>query len=309
MSGAAELIVATGTCYPLFAYEVAQSIDLDAAERRLLAAPTERPSVKQKRRAPAYFQDRPAPPRGTPGARARGPGAHHTPPSGEPRPYDFGAIPVSYGVPVAGPLAGLRALSAELGGTDRLVAASRRHVERVLGTLGDAAVRPRIADFVEDYSIFQVEAFTTPCEAAALWTHHAQTVAQILRAEPHSLSQQEINDATASRISFGLDDATFIDTDATLLFDPEGDDVRAVIEFANTQLLEMRFLDQQLDDALELAYETLMRRRARLFGLGQYRPELRRLARLQLDGAILFEQVTNALKLVGEQYLARVYSR
>jgi len=51
-----------------------------------------------------------------------------------------------------------------------------------------------------------------------------------------------------------------------------------------------------------------MRRRARLFGLGQYRPELRRLARLQLDGAILFEQVTNALKLVGEQYLARVYS-
>src|SRR3989475_12410584 len=51
-----------------------------------------------------------------------------------------------------------------------------------------------------------------------------------------------------------------------------------------------------------------MRRRARLFGLGQYRPELRRLARLQLDGAILFEQVTNALKLVGDQYLARVYS-
>src|SRR5439155_1043250 len=105
--------------------------------------------------------------------------------------------------------------------------------------------------------------------------------AQILRAEPRSLSQQEINDATASRISFGLDDATFIDTDATLLFDPEADDVRAVIEFANTQLLEMRFLDQQLDDALERAYETLMRRRARLFGLGQYRPELRRLGRLQ----------------------------
>src|SRR2546427_6816309 len=43
-----------------------------------------------------------------------------------------------------------------------------------------------------------------------------------------------------SRIFFGLDDATFIDTDATLLFDPEADDVRAVIEFANTQLLEMR---------------------------------------------------------------------
>src|SRR3989441_1200367 len=308
MSGGPELIVAKGTCYPLFAYEVAQPIGPDAAERRLLAAATERLSVKQKRRAPAYFEYRPAPLRVTQEAESLGLAAYHTAPSVELVLYDFGAISVSYAVPIAWPLAGLAALSAELWGNDRLVAESRRHVERVLGTLGDAAVRPRIADFVEDYSIFQVEAFTTPCEAAALWTHHAQTVAQILRAEPRSLSQQEINDATASRLSFGLDDATFIDTDATLLFDPEADDVRAVIEFANTQLLEMRFLDQQLDDALERAYETLMRRRARLFGLGQYRPELRRLARLQLDGAILFEQVTNALKLVGEQYLARVYS-
>src|SRR2546425_11361393 len=38
-----------------------------------------------------------------------------------------------------------------------------------------------------------------------------------------------------------------------ILFDPEGEDVRAVIEFANTQLLEMRYLDAQLDEALERA--------------------------------------------------------
>ena len=48
MNGGPELIVAKGTCYPLFAYEVAQAIDLDAAERRVLAAATERLSVKQK---------------------------------------------------------------------------------------------------------------------------------------------------------------------------------------------------------------------------------------------------------------------
>jgi hypothetical protein len=36
-------------------------------------------------------------------------------------------------------------------------------------------------------------------------------------------------------------------------------------------------------------------------------PNVRRLAELQLDSAILFEQVTNALKLIGDQYLVRVY--
>src|SRR3989441_6862780 len=93
-----------------------------------------------------------------------------------------------------------------------------------------------------------------------------------------------------------------------IVFDPEGEDVRAVIEFANTQLLEMRYLDAQLDEALERAYDLL----GRTPGLRRFLPSpyglpLRRLGRLQLDAAVLFEQVTNALKLIGEQYLTRVY--
>ena len=141
-----------------------------------------------------------------------------------------------------------------------------------------------------------------------LWTSQAETVAQVLRGAPHPLSQQEIADATALRLSFGPNDATIIDTDAAILFDPEGEDVRDLIEFANTQLLEMRFLDHELDDVLEGAYETLLGRRWRRWRLAPVGPDLRSLARLQLDAAILFEQVTNALKLVGDQFLARVYA-
>src|SRR5574341_1167775 len=263
------MVIATGTCFALFAYEVAQAIDLDTAERLLLAG-AERQTIKHKRRAPAYFEYRPAPLRVARDGTAHALGAYRSGSAVEVVLYDFGAVSVSYAVPIAGPLAGLPALAHELWGNERLLADSRRHVEELLGSLGAAAVRPRIADFVEDYSIFQIEAFAAPCEAAALWTEHAQTVAQVLRAEPRMLSQHEAGDATALRLSFGPNDATIIDTDATLLVDPEGDDVREVIEFANTQLLEMRFLDQQLDDALDRAYETLVRRPRRLGGLGAY---------------------------------------
>src|SRR3989441_3746595 len=116
-----------------------------------------------------------------------------------------------------------------------------------------------------------------------LWTSQAETVAQVLRGAPHPLSQQEITDATALRLSFGPNDATIIDTDAAILFDPEGEDVRDLIEFANTQLLEMRFLDHELDDVLEGAYETLLGRRWRRWRLTPVSPDLRSLARLQLD--------------------------
>ena len=44
----ADLTIARGTCYPLFAYDAAYAIDLDAAERRVLAA-KERQTVKSKR--------------------------------------------------------------------------------------------------------------------------------------------------------------------------------------------------------------------------------------------------------------------
>jgi len=299
--------IARGTCYVLFAYDVAHAIDLVAAERRLARA-AQRQTVKEKRRAPAFFEYDPAPLRVTLPAEALAVGDRATAPYVELVLYDFGAVSVSYAIPLAGSLADLPGLSTVLYGNEPLQADSRRRVQELLETLGDAAVRSRFADVVEDYVVFEIEAFTEPCEASALWTTHAQTVAQTLRAEAGTLSQQEIEDATASRLSFGPDDATLIDTDATLLFDPEGEDVRAVIEFANTQLLEMRYLDAQLDEALEQAYDLLARRRGPGRVLpGPYGPALRRLGRLQVDAAILFEQVTNALKLIGEQYLTRVY--
>ena len=291
----------------MFAYEVAQAINLDEAERRLLAG-AERQTIKQKRRAPASFEYRPAPLRVTRGGELQTVGGYRTTPGVEMVLYDFGAVSVSYTIPLAGTLADLPALAEALWGNERLLKDSRQHVAALMGLLGDAAARPHVADFVEDYSIFHVEAFTAPCDAAMLWTSQAQTVAQVLRAAPHSLSQQEIADATAMRLSFGPNDATIIDTDAAILFDPEGEDVRDLIEFANTQLLEMRFLDRELDDVLEGAYETLLGRRWRRWRLAPVGPDLRSLARLQLDAAILFEQVTNALKLVGDQFLARVYS-
>src|SRR2546425_11226255 len=56
----ASPVIAEGTCYVLFAYDVAHAFDLAAAERRLASA-TQRQTGKQKRRAPAFFEYDPAP--------------------------------------------------------------------------------------------------------------------------------------------------------------------------------------------------------------------------------------------------------
>ena len=99
-----------------------------------------------------------------------------------------------------------------------------------------------------------------------------------------------------------------IDWNAALIFDRDADDVRAVLEFANTELLEMRFLDRQLDDALDQSYEMVPKHTLiRNLLPGTSGMVTRRISQMQVDGAILFERVSNAPKLLGDQYLARVY--
>ena len=82
-----------------------------------------------------------------------------------------------------------------------------------------------------------------------------------------------------------------------------------VIELANVQLLEMRFLDRRLDESLSNAYDVVSQRQVwrPLFLPGGLREAMRRIAQRQVDSAVMFEHVSNALKLVGDQYLARVY--
>jgi len=302
----AEPLVEEGVCYALFAYDAGLAIDLDESERRITAL-TQRAAIRHKHRAPRYFEYRPAPLRVTQEGEALAVGAFRTTPSVDAVLYDFGAVSVTYQIPLEGPLARLVTLAEELYESDVLLADSRRWVEHLLAAIAPAVTRAGLADFVETYVIFEIVASSPPCAPAALFTTHAREVAQILRAERAVLSDQEVSDALAHRISFGADDVTLIDWEAALIVDRDAEDVRTVLEFANVELLEMRFLDQQLDDALDESYETLSRRRYGLWLPGSSRADLRRVGQLQVDNAILFEGVNNALKLLGDQYLARVY--
>ena len=130
---------------------------------------------------------------------------------------------------------------------------------------------------------------------------------QVLRAESRQLSVDEVRDALSHHISYGVDDVVIVDWNAALVVDNEPEDVLTVLEFANVELLEMRFLDQRLDEALGLAYERLNKRSRRWFRFRSNPSDLRDISQWQVDSAILFEGVNNVLKLIGDQYLARLY--
>ncbi|HWP24652.1 MAG TPA: hypothetical protein VNM15_10805 [Candidatus Binatia bacterium] len=304
---AAAPAIQSGWCYVNFAYDAARSINLEAADRRIHET-TKRPSIAHKRRTPSYFEYQPPPLHLSQDGETLRIGSFATRPGVDLMIYDFGAIAVVYTLPISGPFEDLLRLSEELYDNETLLADSRLRVDQILKVMGDAANQPHPSPFIEDYVIFHIQSFAQPTDPHWLCTEHARAIAQVLRAERQALSDQEVEDALAMRVSYSAEDVTIVDWNAALLLDREGEDIRAVLEFANVELLEMRYVDQKLDRALDQAYETLTRHSwglARIFK--SYGADLRSLAELQVDNAALFEGVNNTLKLLGDQFLARVY--
>jgi hypothetical protein len=300
------LSIARGTCHVIFVYDIAFAIDLNEAERRISSATRE--TLKHKRRAPQYFEYSPPPLRIAQGAeRVAIDATFATDPQVELVVYDFGAVTVIYRIDLSRDGSRLLNLSEELYENKQLLADSRQRVKDLLKVIEPAVTKANISSFVEDYAIFQVEAFAEPIAIEDLTTRYAAHVAQILRAESGELSADEIIDATANRISFGKDDVAIVDWYAALVVDTEAEDVLTVLEFANVELLEMRFLDRRLDDALGLAYDRLSKRSQKWFQFRSDPSDLREISQWQVDSAILFEGVNNVLKLLGDQYLARLY--
>ena len=301
------LLVKKGVCFALYAYDVGLSIDLERC-KKLVASVNPEATVKHNRRAPKYFDYRPAPLLITQAVQPLAVGSFPVSVGVDLLLYDFGGVSVSYEIPFAGSLDTMRAISSELSDSRVLLDDSRARVEQLMETIRGAVAKPRIADLTEDYAVFQVDEHETPSRPDEIHVDYAQDLAQVLRAEHGALSEQEVADALACRISFNQDDVTLIDWNAAMVFDREAEDVRAVLEFANVELLEMRYLDHQLDDSLDRAYEVISTRTGfRRWIPGSAGSSLRTISQMQVDGAILFERVSNAPKLLGDQYLARVY--
>jgi len=301
-----DMQVTSGVCSVFFACDLGQRVDL-AACRPLISDATEAVTLLHRHRVPTWFQFDTPPLRVLSQAAPLAVGGHATGPCVETVLHDFGAASVRYELPFSGDLQAMADLSCALAADTTLAADAHARLSRLLDVIRPAVTHPRLDELLEDYVIFEVRERTgAPGDLADLPGQHGPALAAILRSERAALSQQEIDEALASRASFGRDDLTLVDWNAALVFDRDAEDVRAVLEFANVQLLELRFLDRQLDAALDRAWETLQRA-GRSRWLPSPASELRRVGRMQVDAALLHERVTNALKLVGDQFLARVH--
>jgi len=122
--------------------------------------------------------------------------------------------------------------------------------ERLVARIAPAIERPGEAPVTEDYIVFRVNRLEDgagarlPADAL-----RDEDIARLLVGESRPLSAATHRELMSQRFSYFEDDLAVLTWNAALVVEPvaEDTDVQYVLEFANAQLLELRFDDALLD--------------------------------------------------------------
>jgi hypothetical protein len=294
-------------------FDVADAVDLQRVEE-VVSTPKSRLRLERAQSASALEFPRP-PVQLAVGARA-------LPFAGGPRPveatariFDYGVISVCYRIPVppGTPLGALLPLAEQLfvepaPGID---AEARREAEAIAGTLGEALERPHAWEGLESYQVFLVRRWVGGrVQASTLLA--GTPIPELLLGETSDvpLSAAERRDVLAHHLSYLEDDLAVVHWNSAFVSEPSGvNDIPDLLEFATAHLLELRYYDALLDRELHRIYDEIEAKGSRLANIftPRYRTLQRRTAALLLELSEMTERLENAVKIVGDFYLARLY--
>jgi hypothetical protein len=222
--------------------------------------------------------------------------------------YDFGAVSVLYEIPIpAGTtLETLTPLCDALYDSPELDEIGARHRNELVAQLDGAIEKPHEWAEAETFTVVFIEALSG---ASVEDLRRSEVVAKLLLGEtsPRALSHATCEDVLKNAFSYLADDLVVLDWNSALVLEPSGSRVVAsVLELATCQLLEFRYYDGILDRELGRVYDHVEKARPRVLR-SPYRALTREVLRRFMELTEFTERVDNAIKSVGDFYLARVY--
>ena len=222
--------------------------------------------------------------------------------------FDYGVISLRLSFSANGSWEQLLALSDRLRKDESVFRYAQETVERITEELNEALDDPH-EPLMEDYYVVDIERFGGTIDAEDLLNEHAARLAGVLLGERAKLARQEIDESLRVRFSYNVDDLTIVQWDTAFIYDrrESSDAIQDILEFANSQLLELRTYDTQLDRELDNIYALQPGQPGRSL-LGRREADQAAIVRyLLVDILELMDRSTNALKVVGDAYYARIY--
>ena len=224
--------------------------------------------------------------------------------------YDFGVLSLAFDIPIPSntTFSELETVAKNLDVDESIDEKADEYIMHLIKNLGDAVVRPEIKrDFVEDYMIFHIQRLETKINAVEFLERYDPS--RLLLYETREVSHDTREETLRHRFSYYPDDLVIVHLDNAFIIDPsDSSDILDILEFANAQILELRYYDHVLDGELNWIYSELSRRGGvSIFKLREYERLAKKITGTVTDLTEVTEKVNNALKVTEDVYYARIY--
>ena len=223
--------------------------------------------------------------------------------------WDYGVISILYQIPIVEGTSWeqLIELATKID-QDKMIDQSAMTQAKELTTLIQPALRdPHFWKEFEDYVIFFLEEVTGIVKSEELLDKVdlpklliAETVNNLSKRARSSILENGIFQYTDT-------DLTVINWNSAIVVEPSGNrEVPEVLEFALTQMLEMRYYDELIDTRLGTLYDSIEASRGKFF-TNQFTHLSKEASTRYIEFSEFIERVDNSFKVVGDFYLAKIF--
>ena len=223
--------------------------------------------------------------------------------------HNFGALSLMYKIPFTDTLENVRLNCNEL--ANRYQQQSVFDAKSIYKKIEPFITQPRFFQTNSSYIIIQVDPQPHILDLTQLQKEYGSTIALALRLETEVLSEFQKNEILDSAIGYFRGSLIVIDVDAAFVYEEDYDDIIDLFEFANIQLLELRFFDRLLDQQINTIYErkeTALSWRAYLPFIGtMFSDPVGQLKKLKADISVITERLESSIKIAGEPYYSEIH--
>ncbi|MBM17527.1 MAG: hypothetical protein CL947_00480 [Epsilonproteobacteria bacterium] len=224
--------------------------------------------------------------------------------------HEFGAISLTYKVPITGSLHELQEIITTI--DEKYQQDSVQDAHSIYKKILPYIIKPAFFQMKTYYTVIQIDT-NNDASGIKIKQQYGNQIAALLKFETKNLSTFRKNEILKNSISYFEKDLVIIDTNAAFLYDPEYNELLDIFEFANIQQLELYYFDKLLDKQLTILYEEKKPKLPLLsympFIGSRYFDPMSELNRIKVDISVITERLESGITLIGETYFSEIYEQ
>ena len=222
--------------------------------------------------------------------------------------YEFGVVSIIFEIPFVNiDFPSFEGLAFSLEDNEDIDNECKYQLQQVISILKESLSGFDISRFEEDYTIFFIESFTPEISVDTFLDSY--DISKLMFYEEKPLESRIKDELMLWRFSYYKNDGVVLNLDNALIIEPSGSmEIADILEFANAQLLELRYYDHIVDRELDYIYKSIFTKGAlSIWKIKKYEGLAAKVMKTVTELTDITEKIDTSVKVTADVYYAKIY--